>query len=285
MGKKGRENLKMRKEEKGITLVALIITIVIMLILVAVSINILINSNLIGHAEKTGEAYAGAIKNEENLGNDGITINDKKYGSLEEYLYGKGVVANSKIGNYVNYKSDYDNDENTKDDWRVFYNDGKNVYLISSDYTEISVKLKSEYNCKNEEEALAFLLNEEIWGERYGNELAKYVHGGPTKEMFLNSYNSKYPDGDVEDDTLYNIWRTNERCCGGMWLATIEDGGWLARTMNGGPVTDMYTDLDGVRISSLGYMTGIRPIVCLKENVIITDGNGTLEQPYELSIK
>lgn len=32
------------------------------------------------------------------------------------------------------------------------------------------------------------------------------------------------------------------------------------------------------------WMTGIRPIVCLKENVIITDGNGTLEQPYGLSI-
>ena len=76
----------MRREEKGITLVALIITIVVMLILVAVSINILVNSNLIGHAEKTGDAYAGAIKNEEKLGNDGITINDKEYASIDDYI-------------------------------------------------------------------------------------------------------------------------------------------------------------------------------------------------------
>ena len=76
----------MRKEEKGITLVALIITIVVMLILVAVSINVLVNSNLIGHAEKTGDAYAGAIKNEEKLGNDGITINDKEYASIDDYI-------------------------------------------------------------------------------------------------------------------------------------------------------------------------------------------------------
>ena len=76
----------MRREEKGITLVALIITIVVMLILVAVSINILVNSNLIGHAEKTGDAYAGAIKNEENFGNDGITINDKEYASIDDYI-------------------------------------------------------------------------------------------------------------------------------------------------------------------------------------------------------
>ena len=76
----------MRREEKGITLVALIITIVVMLILVAVSINILVNSNLISHAEKTGDAYAGAIKNEEKLGNDGITINDKEYASIDDYI-------------------------------------------------------------------------------------------------------------------------------------------------------------------------------------------------------
>ena len=54
-------------EERGITLVVLIITIVVILILVAVSINILVNSNLIDHAEKTEEAYLGAIKNKENL--------------------------------------------------------------------------------------------------------------------------------------------------------------------------------------------------------------------------
>ncbi len=74
------------RRDKGITLIALIITIVVMLILVAVSINILVNSNLIGHAEKTGNAYAGAIKNEENLGNDGITINDQEYASIDDYI-------------------------------------------------------------------------------------------------------------------------------------------------------------------------------------------------------
>ena len=59
-----RENCNL--EERGITLVALIIIIVVILILVAVSINILVNSNLIDHAEKTKESYLGAIKNKEN---------------------------------------------------------------------------------------------------------------------------------------------------------------------------------------------------------------------------
>ena len=53
------------RKEKGITLVALIITIVVMLILVAVSVNVIVNSDLIGHAEKTGDAYRNAIAKEE----------------------------------------------------------------------------------------------------------------------------------------------------------------------------------------------------------------------------
>lgn len=64
----------MSKKNKGITLIALIITIVVLLILVAVSVNVLIKSNLIGIAEKTVKkdsdatifeevkiAYAGAL--------------------------------------------------------------------------------------------------------------------------------------------------------------------------------------------------------------------------------
>ena len=67
------------RREKGITLVALIITIVVMLILVAVSVNVIVNSDLIGHAEKTGDAYRNAIAKEEaynpSIGN-GKTLED-----------------------------------------------------------------------------------------------------------------------------------------------------------------------------------------------------------------
>ena len=67
------------RRDKGITLVALIITIVVMLILVAVSINVIVNSDLIGHAEKTGDAYRNAIAKEEaynpSIGN-GKTLED-----------------------------------------------------------------------------------------------------------------------------------------------------------------------------------------------------------------
>ena len=53
------------KENTGITLIALIITIVIMLILVAVSVNVLINSNIIGQAEKAAKGYKTAYEQEQ----------------------------------------------------------------------------------------------------------------------------------------------------------------------------------------------------------------------------
>ena len=74
------------KRNKGITLIALIITIIVMLILVAVSVNILIKSNLIGTAEKTVNKYKTASE-EENSGV--IEINGKKYNSIEDYIDNK----------------------------------------------------------------------------------------------------------------------------------------------------------------------------------------------------
>ena len=78
------------ERNKGITLVALIITIVVMLILVAVSVNVIIKSNLIGTAEKTVNKYKTASE-EEGKG-ETVEIGGKKYASLDEYLKEKGMI-------------------------------------------------------------------------------------------------------------------------------------------------------------------------------------------------
>ena len=72
------------ERNKGITLVALIITIVVMLILVAVSVNVIIKSNLLGTAEKTVNKYKTAA--EEEGKNQVIEIDGKKYNSIEDYM-------------------------------------------------------------------------------------------------------------------------------------------------------------------------------------------------------
>ena len=74
----------MQNRNKGITLVALIITIVVMLILVAVSVNVIIKSNLIGTAEKATNKYKTASEEESKGGV--IEIDGKKYNSIEDYI-------------------------------------------------------------------------------------------------------------------------------------------------------------------------------------------------------
>ena len=84
----------MKEKNKGITLIALIITIIVMLILVGVSVSILINSNLIGAAEKTATAYDEARRKEAN--SEGITINGK---TLDEYISVDWEEAKTRVAN------------------------------------------------------------------------------------------------------------------------------------------------------------------------------------------
>lgn len=74
------------KNQKGITLVALIITIIVMLILVAVSVAVVIQSNIFGTAEKTGEKYKQEAANESNIGEGNIVKGaDGKEHSIDYY--------------------------------------------------------------------------------------------------------------------------------------------------------------------------------------------------------
>lgn len=79
------------KNQKGITLVALIITIIVMLILVAVSVAVLINSNLLGAADSATNKYKEEAGKEENLGEGNIVNVNGQEHDLNYYL--KNVVS------------------------------------------------------------------------------------------------------------------------------------------------------------------------------------------------
>lgn len=80
------------KGQKGITLVALIITIIVMLILVAVSIAVVINSGLLDSASRASKETKNAIEEEANL--DGVNINGVYYNTVEEYV---NVLMNGTV--------------------------------------------------------------------------------------------------------------------------------------------------------------------------------------------
>ena len=95
----------MQNKNKGITLIALIITIVVMLILVAVSVNVIIKSNLIGTAEKTVDKYNKVAEEEGNSGV--IEINGKKYNSIEDHMAGKEKLPDVEAGVRAETNSNY----------------------------------------------------------------------------------------------------------------------------------------------------------------------------------
>ena len=86
------------KKNKGITLIALIITIVVMLILVAVSVNVIIKGNLIGIANKTVNKYKTASEEEGDL--NGLKINGR---DLSSYI----PLPEIKAGERATEKSNY----------------------------------------------------------------------------------------------------------------------------------------------------------------------------------
>ena len=76
------------KTNKGITLIALVITIIVMLILVAVTITMAINGGLFGHARTAGRKTNNAVADEQALGTGRIKIGDYWYDSPEDYVKG-----------------------------------------------------------------------------------------------------------------------------------------------------------------------------------------------------
>ena len=77
-----------RNDQKGITLIALIITIIIMLILVAVTINMAVSGGLFGYASNAVKDTKEEKEKEETSAEGSLAVDGKKYDSPEDYLMG-----------------------------------------------------------------------------------------------------------------------------------------------------------------------------------------------------
>ena len=77
---------KLRNANKGITLIALVVTIIVMLILVSVTILVAVNGGLFEHARKANEETKRVMSEEPELSNGGVEINGTWYNSINDYL-------------------------------------------------------------------------------------------------------------------------------------------------------------------------------------------------------
>ena len=138
-------------KERGITLIALVITIIILLILAGVTLRIVLSENGLFEMSKNG---VGAYKEagvKESTEMDKVT---NEMANIIESLGGKkndGIAASEiakdfkkYCGAYVNYEVDLNGDKDYTNDWKLFYiggadkDDSKEVkemiYLIAADY-------------------------------------------------------------------------------------------------------------------------------------------------------
>ena len=83
------------KTNKGITLIALVITIIVMLILVGVTISMAVNGGLFSQAGEATGKTKNAINAEQELANGGVEVGEVKYNSIDEYLRKITIVGNS----------------------------------------------------------------------------------------------------------------------------------------------------------------------------------------------
>lgn len=223
-------------------------------------------------------------------------------------------------GDYVNYDMDYDKDGSTSDDWRIYYNDGERIYLIASEYVCIdeipTIAYSDTYSLNFEnmgfsknDEVINFLLEKEEWTKVLGNDKAEYVTGATSIEMFINSWNQKHSEekrywekgengyyiGNTENptdfsmelsqDDLYCIQKGTDPCSTkGMWIASQTYDNKILRTIDN--TCGGLSNINGriAALSSTHWYIGIRPIVCLKAEVILRSGEGTIDSPFEIEV-
>ena len=83
--------MKKIKNNKGITLISLVITIIVMLILVGVSISMAVNGGLFNYAGKAVGETNKAITDENKIGEGGVTVDGKVFTSINDYNYNNRI--------------------------------------------------------------------------------------------------------------------------------------------------------------------------------------------------
>jgi len=79
-----RKNMRKTKGQKGITLIALIITIIVMMVLVGVTVTIVLNSDILGLAQRAGRDTRAKYDEERTLGR--VCIDGIWYDSMADYI-------------------------------------------------------------------------------------------------------------------------------------------------------------------------------------------------------
>ncbi len=261
------EQNKSLKRSRGITLIALVITIIVLLILAAVSIATLTGDNgILAKAKEAKEETELASKKEETQVNILEQIIENEGGTIKT---ADKIVDNLKneIGSYVEYKVDLNNDNDYTNDWKLFYAGNESgedrLFLIAADYVPT--------NNKNLVEAMGLAKMEKATMEGFENLSVNWNDDAPEYQTISNTedffklimYNT--PDNENKEvncvkcvSTLLNPenWKSfksdkAEYVIGG---STLEM--WIAAWNATNPTEDEFLELDAQVQNNFGYYWG-----------------------------
>lgn len=211
-----------------------------------------------------------------NLTERGITVT--LYAQWQENPQAIKVISNTNYGELVDYSA------NGISSWKIFLNDGKNVYIITSDGAPTSGMRKLDelffgpylFTMSNNlrvDQMINILSDTSYWaayangtsnGKRISGATAK---GGPTLTQFWTSFNAKYGtnySGIVNvnignDNLLYFPHKGMWQYTYGYWLSSYESSNrWSCCHVSGN---------SGMNTSGSSGDFYIRPLVCLPTDI------------------
>ena len=194
------------KQEKGITLIALVVTIVVLLILAGVSISLVLNNNgVISKAKDAKNQYAGAQTNEEKHFNEVTDWIDTKVGDTTGGGSEPGGSGDSTTGGGSAGGSDYDpaSDGVTIPDGFVYVGGTKASGLVISDATADKEKYKGQTTVGTD-----LVGNQFVWIPV--DNIADYKRTEYTGSFDFSDYSENLPEDEktsVETNKGYYIGR------------------------------------------------------------------------------
>lgn len=240
------------RKNKGITLIALIITIIILLILTGVSINLLIKGDLFGSAEKAVKGTNAKVEEQQGIVDDLMNEFDEIERDFCSHIWKEGnIITQPTQHNYVNGKCTMCQ-QGLEIGAKINYHEylGTNGSTVSASYTSTTVARGSSrstdsnavYSVVNNSGIEWIVLGDENGQIKittkdivqptsggYNSNQTKYMLFGAKQESYanfvneLNNASAVYGKGKYADSSKYNI--TGIGATGGRSF-TMEDLGY-----------------------------------------------------------
>ena len=311
------KNLSIKRNEKGITLIALLITVIIMLILAGVAISVLTGSdNLLSKTRDVADVYQQEAQNEANKVQSLMNDIDNYLGEISA---GIDIATDSSInvGDFVNYSVTVDG--TVYDKWRILHKD-TNGHVEIVCYNGPSYTLGEEGNvtkCKSDYANCISLLNDASAAYKNGTYgySARHLGSNPSNpssyatidESYVKYYsdyssissNANYPYiNQTHHETDTNALKTfsgTKKLSGISWLASrrvnaaSSNSNFNVRYVSsGGSMSSNYLCDVASRGAEFAHSNSkaLAPVVSLQSGVkaIPGSGDGSEGSPWQLTL-